>query len=306
MNEIIFTVDDSELGLRLDKFLTRNLPEYSRVQLQEFIKTGAIRVNDSIQKPATKLDAGDVVVVQLPDEEETVVIPQAMPLDILYEDEYLLAIHKPAGLVVHPGYGNQDQTLVNALLARYPHMQDFPEPERAGIVHRLDKDTSGVLLVALTLDATDKLIAQFHDRTVEKTYLALVERHPKTESGRIDAPIGRDPRKRKQMTVIASGKPAVSEYRVKQYFETHALLEVRIETGRTHQIRVHLAFIGCPVVGDKVYGPRKQSIKLSRQFLHAQSIAFQHPITDEAMLIEAPLPEKLGNILKKLEAEADY
>ncbi|MFP4321008.1 MAG: RluA family pseudouridine synthase [Anaerolineales bacterium] len=296
-----FRIADDESGERLDKFLAARLPDLSRGQLQDLIKSGGVLVNSKSGKPALRLAPGDSVQVSLPkDAPETPLQPEDIALDVLHEDDALVVIHKPAGLVVHPAPGNESGTLVNALLARYPDLGADGAPERAGIVHRLDKDTSGVILVARTAAAQAHLMAQFQERTVHKTYWALCERQPRTESGRIDAPIGRDPRQRKRMAVVHSGKPAVTEYHTLDVFEDHTLLAAHPETGRTHQVRVHLAFIGCPVVGDRVYGPRKQRIKLSRLFLHAQAITIRHPARDEALTFEAPLPPKLQNVLQQL------
>ncbi|PJF24344.1 MAG: RluA family pseudouridine synthase, partial [Phototrophicales bacterium] len=221
-------------------------------------------------KAGQKLKGGELIRVQLPDPppDETV-MPETIPLKVLYEDTSLAVIDKPAGLVVHPGAGNRSGTLVNALLARYPQLAEMPyDASRRGIVHRLDKDTSGLLVVALRSTALRQLTAQFQARTVEKVYLALVERVPRTSIGRIEAPIVRDPQRRTRMMVSRDGRPAVSEFTVVETFKSgRALLRVRLLTGRTHQIRVHLAFIECPIVGDRVYGFRKPG--LSRQFLHA-------------------------------------
>jgi 23S rRNA pseudouridine1911/1915/1917 synthase len=266
------------------------------------IKTEAVLVNLAPSKPAYKLEAGDTVRVELPPVlDEVEMIPRALPLAFLYQDEDLAVIHKPAGLVVHPGRGEEDETLAHALLAEF---DDLPmlesDPLRPGIVHRLDKDTSGVIVVALNEASQKHLMEQFKARTIEKHYLALTEAHPPNDKGRIEAPIGRDPNQRKKMTVLREGKEAITEFFVKHYYETHALLDVHLLTGRTHQIRVHLAFIGCPVVGDKVYGYRKQHLPLKRLFLHAYQISFDHPRTGERLTIQAPLPPELQAILDNL------
>jgi 23S rRNA pseudouridine1911/1915/1917 synthase len=218
--------------------------------------------------------------------------PEAISLEILYEDDSLAVINKPAGMVVHPAYGHTSGTLVNAILAQWPQIVTFSEAARAGIVHRLDKETSGVIAIAKTEAALEHLRAQFKARTVQKRYVALVEGMPDTPDGMIDAPIGRDPNQRKRM--------AVTEFHVLEHYADYSLLEVFPKTGRTHQIRVHLAFIGHPVVGDTVYGRRKQGIRLKRHFLHAAAITFVLPDSGVSVTVEAPLPVGLQNILEKL------
>lgn len=299
---LIFHVGPAEAGQRLDKAVTDRLAGLSRNQIQQLIKDGAVRVNNQATKPAYRLEVDDHVHVQPPPPEpDPTPVPQDIPLDVIYADEDIAVINKPAGMVVHPAYGNMEDTLVNALLARWP---DLPVPDddplRAGIVHRLDKNTSGVIVVARHQDSLQHLAAQFKARTISKHYLALTEKHPPNDRGRIEAPIGRDPNRRKRMAVIRDGKPAVTEFYVQDFFQEQALLDVQPITGRTHQIRVHLAFINCPIVGDRVYGYRKQRIKLKRVFLHAYQISLDHPRSDQRMTFEAPLPVGLQNILDKL------
>jgi 23S rRNA pseudouridine1911/1915/1917 synthase len=302
MENLNFQITAEQAGERIDKVLADHLPEMSRVQIQKLIKEGAAFVNGKSAKPALRLDEGDTLEVTVPDLETVSEIqPENLPLEVIYEDAHLAAINKPAGLVVHPGVGNEEGTLVNALLARWPQVGTFGDRERAGIVHRLDKDTSGIILVALTEEAQTGLMAQFQDREVGKIYWGLVEGKPRTETGRIEAPIGRAPQQRKKMAVIKTGKAAVTEFRTLQSFEAHSLLEFKLETGRTHQIRVHAAYISCPIVGDTVYGFRKQKIKLSRLFLHAKAITFTHPITGQVISLETELPQKLQNVLNSLE-----
>ena len=298
---IEFTVDDA--GERLDKLIVAQVDGLSRSQVQALIKSGGVMVDGEIVKPGVKLRGGEMVRVTLPEPETTEIVPEAIPLNIIYEDDFIAVIDKPAGLVVHPGVGNESGTLVNALLAAYPQLADLGDAEeRYGIVHRLDKDTSGVMVIAKTIDALDDLMAQFRMRTVDKTYLALLERTPKTLTGRIDAPIGRDPQQRKRMAVVRDGKSALTEFRVldDHFRDDQALVEFRIMTGRTHQIRVHAAFIGCPVVGDTIYGFRKQRLKLKRNFLHAAKLSFDHPDSGERMTFEVEMPVGLRNILEKL------
>lgn len=296
--DFIFTVDTP--GQRLDKALADHLADLSRTRIQALIKQGLVTVNGEPSKPAYRLEGGEVVAVYLPEPEPSEVLPEAIPLAVLYEDADLIAIDKPAGMVVHPAYGHTSGTLVNAVLYRWPELAQVGDQHRAGIVHRLDKDTSGVIVVAKTPQAHRALAEQFESRAVRKRYLALVEGNPETVTGRVEAPIGRDPRLRKQMAVVRGGREAVTEFRVLEFYADHALLEVFPLTGRTHQIRVHLAFIGHPVVGDTVYGYRKQRIRLKRHFLHAADLTLRSPSTGELLTFSAPLPAGLRNILEKL------
>lgn len=301
MNEHRFCIDEDEITERLDRILAARLYELSRNQIQQLIKDGKVLVNNKPSKPAYRLEANDCIWVELPVQEDPELSAEKMPLDVIFEDDHIAVIDKPAGMVVHPGHGNETGTLVNGLLARWPQIaQVGPAPERAGIVHRLDKDVSGIIVVALTQHAYHDLVAQFHDRLIDKHYLALVERHPPNDKGRIEAPIGRDTRQRKRMAVKRDGKDAVTEFHVREFYGERALLDVHPITGRTHQIRVHLAFIKCPIVGDRIYGYRKQHLKMKRVFLHAYRLSFEHPITGEALSFESPLPASLQNILDKL------
>lgn len=301
LETLTFEVTDEEADQRLDKVLTEKLDDYSRMQVQQLIKNGLVTVNEKERKASFKLELGDTVIAQIPpEEEEGEIEAQNIPLEVLYEDEYIAAINKPAGLVVHPGFGNTEGTMVNALLARWPQVRSVGHPERAGVVHRLDKETSGVILVALTAKAQYNLMRQFEERTIKKIYWTLVDRHPDTSVGRIHAPIGRDPQQRKKMAVIKNGREAITNFRILENYQEHTLVEINLETGRTHQIRVHMTFIGCPVVGDTIYGFRKPSIKIGRMFLHAKSITFRHPIMDKEMAIETELPPELQQVLDKL------
>ncbi len=288
-------------GERLDKALAAHFADLSRVQIQSLIRDRLVTVNDGFVKASYRLENGDAIHVRVPvAEKEQAPQPETIPLVILYEDDNLAVIDKPAGMVVHPAYGHTSGTLVNAVLAHWPQLATIDGPERAGIVHRLDKETSGVILVAKTSAAQDSLRAQFKDRQVEKRYLALIEGLPDTPEGLIDAPIGRDPNQRKRMAVTRDGREAVTEYHVLEHYADHSLVEVFPKTGRTHQIRVHMAFIGHPVVGDTVYGRRKQRIKMKRHFLHAAAITFTLPDKGELITVEAPLPVPLQDVLNKL------
>jgi 23S rRNA pseudouridine1911/1915/1917 synthase len=289
-------------GQRLDQAVAAQLSQLSRAQVQRLIKAGAVTVNGRTSKPSYLVAVGDQIVVRLPEEAETAVLPEPVPLDILYEDEHLLVVDKPAGMVVHPAYGHSSGTLVNALLAHAPQVANVGGLERAGVVHRLDRDTSGLLLVAKDEETRVGLQRQFKRRQIAKSYLALVEGRVTPREGVIEAPVGRDKRQRKRMAVVRSGREATTTYRVIEAFADHTLLEVRPHTGRTHQVRVHLAWLGYPLVGDEVYGLRRQRLLQGRHFLHAWRIAFTHPITGERMSFEAPLPRELDAVLARLRA----
>jgi 23S rRNA pseudouridine1911/1915/1917 synthase len=242
----------------------------------------------------------DRLVVQVPEEKPPQVLPESIPLDIIYEDDDLLVVNKPAGMVVHPAYGHQSGTLVNAVLAHCPETVNVGGADRAGIVHRLDKDTSGVILVAKNPATHKALQRQFKKRQVEKTYLALVEGHPEPREGIIDAPIGRNKRHRKQMAIVRSGRRAQTFYHVTELFDEHSLVKVKPKTGRTHQIRVHMAWLGYPIVGDHIYGYRKQRLLKDRHFLHAHELHLTHPVSGAAISFSAPLPPALNDLLKRL------
>jgi 23S rRNA pseudouridine1911/1915/1917 synthase len=296
--KVAFTVEEG--GERLDRALVALLPELSRAQIKQLIQTGAVMVNERLSKPAYRVEAGDRLMVVLPEEAEPALQAEPIPLRVVYEDGHLLVVDKPAGMVVHPAPGHSSGTLVNALLAYCPEVVDVGGLGRGGIVHRLDKDTSGLILVAKEATAHAALQRQFKRRRVRKTYLALVEERVEPREGIIDAAVGRSQRERKRMAVMRSGRPAVTQYRVVEYVGGHTLLEVRPHTGRTHQIRVHLAWMGYPVVGDRKYGQRQQRLLPERHFLHASELGFQHPITEEGMEFAAPLPEELVEVLSKL------
>ena len=293
--------DEAWDGERLDKALADLMEGLSRSQVQTLIRDGQVAVNGQVQKASFRLQDGDMLTVSVPIDDEVVgALPEDIPLAVLYEDDHVAVIDKPAGMVVHPSFGHASGTLVNAVLARWPRTASETDADRAGIVHRLDKETSGVIVIAKTGDALESLRQQFKDRTIHKKYIALVEGTPSTPEGRIDAPIGRDPNQRKRMAVVRGGREAVTEFHVTQLFANHSLVEVSPHTGRTHQIRVHMAFIGHPVVGDTVYGRRKKTIRMKRHFLHAARITFLSPASDEPILVEAPLPEHLKDVLAKL------
>lgn len=295
---------------RVDQFLAHALPELSRSQVQKLIRQGQVVLTAAatgqaqpVLRPSAGLLPGDVLALHLPEPQPNSLQPEAAPLDIAYEDAHLLVVNKPAGMVVHPAQGHTGGTLVNALLARYPDlaaMADAEAGQRPGIVHRLDRDTSGLIMVARTPAALSHLRRQFKTRRVEKTYLALVFGRPQALHGIIDVPLGRDPRFRQKFAARADGKPARTHYRVQTDYKQFSLLEIGLETGRTHQIRVHLAWLGCPVVGDTVYGRRKNPLELTRQFLHAWRLKFEHPVTGQLLELEAPLDTDLQRVLERL------
>jgi 23S rRNA pseudouridine1911/1915/1917 synthase len=290
-------------GQRLDKLIAARLEGFSRTQIQTLIKDGLVMVDGNPAKPGIKLKGGEQVCVTLPQTADAIIQPENLPLNVVYEDDDLAVIDKAAGMVVHPAVGNESGTLVNAMIARWPQIAEIEDPDgRMGIVHRLDKGTSGLILVAKNMDALENLMGQFQDRTVEKTYIALLERTPRTATGHIDAPIARDPKQRKRLAVVRSGKSAITDFSVidDDFQRGQALVTVRPQTGRTHQIRVHMAFIGCPVVGDTVYGFRKQRVRLKRLFLHAAALSFDHPATGERLHFESDLPPGLQNVMTKL------
>jgi len=301
---LILTADTPKQ--RLDKFVLEHVEGLSRTQIQALIREGQITVNGKVEKTGFKFKGGETVHVTIPVVEETTLEPEDIALDIIYEDDDLAVINKSAGMVVHPGIGHETGTLVNAILGRYPELADMIDDDdtqdRLGIVHRLDKGTSGLIVVARNKSTLLHLMNQFQERTVDKTYLALLENAPKSSTGRVEAPISRDPRQRKRMWVHRDGKPAVTEFTIidDEYQDGRTMVKLKLLTGRTHQIRVHMAFIGSPVVGDAIYGRRKQRLKLKRQFLHAAELAFDHPTTGERMEFTSPLPSQLQNILDKL------
>jgi len=293
-----------EAGERLDLVLHQRFPQFSRARLQEWIKRGRVRVNGVSRRASYLVRVGEAVEVEPAGPAPLHAAPEQIPLTVLYEDQDVIAIDKPAGMVVHAGAGVHSGTLVNALLHRFGSLSRTAGELRPGIVHRLDRYTSGVLLVAKNDAAHQRLAEQFASRRVEKTYLALVHGSVKQDRARIEKPIARDPRRRVRMTTrVARGRAAWSEYRVLRRFERFTLLEVRIGTGRTHQIRVHLASIGHPVVGDRLYGaPAKiaRQPTLARYFLHAHRIKFAQPSTSQPVTIESPLAPELEAWLKHL------
>ncbi len=288
---------------RLDKFLTACLPEFSRARLQGLIESGCAEVNGRpAKKGGVRLEGGEQIRLRIPPAQPVGLIAEQIPLEVIFENTDLLVVNKPAGMVVHPAAGHASGTLVNAVLGHDPEIEGIGGEERPGVVHRLDKDTSGLIVLAKNERAQRWLVEQFKERHVEKTYLALVDGSPPTPTGRVEAPIGRDAHDRKKMAVVRleKGREAVSEYHTLEKFSHHTLLEFHPLTGRTHQIRVHCAFLGCPVAADIVYGQRKPSLDLDRHFLHAWRLKITLPGEDTPRTFEAPLPAALSAALEDL------
>ncbi len=303
MERLVTLQYNNETPERLDRFLSSQLPEFSRTRLQGLITEGFVRVNGlAVTKNGHKLLAGDRIEVRIPPAAPTTLIPEPIPLDVLFENSDVVVINKSAGMVVHPAAGHDRGTLVHALLGHLPDLEGIGGEERPGIVHRLDKETSGLMIVARNERAHRYLQDQFRLRRVEKTYLALVDGRPPTPGGRIEAPIGRDPIQRKRMAILPPGKgrEAISEYHTLETFPAHTLLEVHPLTGRTHQIRLHMAFLGCPIVGDTVYGRKKPTLPISRHFLHAFRLKIILPGETSPRTFEAPLPDELLFLLNGL------
>ena len=302
MNQMIDIVAGPEdAGERIDAFLRRKT-ELSRSRVSELILGGALSVNGKEQlKPSLKVEAGQRICLSVPDTQTVDIVPQDIPLDILYQDRDIVVINKPCGMVVHPAAGNEDGTLVNALMYHIRDLSGIGGEMRPGIVHRLDKDTSGLILIAKNDKAHTVMSEQFKSRTMEKHYRAVAYGGFSEDSGLIDAPIARHPVDRKKMAVVADGKPSQTEWHVMERFRGATLLDVHLLTGRTHQIRVHMQSIGHPLLGDKIYAPNiKTSVHVPRLMLHAYSLAFAHPITGERMELTAPLPQQFTTVLDKL------
>ena len=290
-------------GSRLDHLLVERVPGHSRNRLQTLIRQGRVTVNGVVvTKSGFRLEGGECVEILIPAPAPASVTPEAIPLDIVYEDRDVIIVNKPAGMVVHPSPGHEHGTLVNAALAHAPDIKGVGGELRPGVVHRLDKDTSGLVLMAKHDRALQAIQRQFQDRQVVKVYLGLVDGKPPTPNGRVEAAIGRDRQHRKRMEIVpdAKGRLAQTGYRTLETFPEHSLLELRPETGRTHQIRVHMSFLGCPIVGDRVYGRRRPTLAVSRHFLHALKLTLHLPHSPEAQTFEAPLPADLGEILVQL------
>lgn len=297
-----YTVTSEESGIRIDKYLTDKLPELTRSFLQKLIKDELVAVNDKIQKANYKLRADDIVTVQIPRPQETEILPEDIPLDIIYEDSDVLIVNKPKGMVVHPAAGHATGTLVNAIMYHCKDSLSGINGEiRPGIVHRIDMDTTGSLIVCKNDTAHVNIAEQIKVHSVTRRYRGIVNGVVKNDEGIIDAPIGRHPLDRKKMSIhCKNGKPAVTHYKVLERFKQQTYMEFELETGRTHQIRVHMSSIGHPLMGDTLYGNGKNLNKLQGQVLHAMTIGFVHPTSNEYVEFTAPLPEYFEKLLTKL------
>jgi 23S rRNA pseudouridine1911/1915/1917 synthase len=299
MDNQIEVIVKEEKG-RIDKVLNERLTDYSRSQIQQWIKEQYVSIDGKVIKANYKVSAGDHVLIEIPVPETLDLVPENMNLEIVYEDEDVVVVNKPQGMVVHPSAGHPNGTLVNGLLYQIKNLSTINDVVRPGIVHRIDKDTSGLLMVAKNDRAHESLAQQLKDKTSLRKYVALVHGEIPHEKGRIEAPIGRSKVNRKMQAVIEGGKSAVTHFEVLKRFEGYTLIELQLETGRTHQIRVHMNYIGYPVAGDPLYGPKK-TLKGNGQFLHAKLLGFEHPTTGENIVFEAPLPEIFKKTLKQLQ-----
>lgn len=300
METIEKIVTTTDAGLRLDKYLATVLPDLTRTRIQQFIVEGYVLVNSKKEKNSYKVQAEDLIEVELPEDKDMEILPEDIPLDIVYEDHDVIVVNKPSGMIVHPSVGITGGTLVNALLYHCDDLSGINGVIRPGIVHRIDKETSGLLMVAKNDKAHQHLSEQLKEHSVERKYIALVHGTINHEFGTIDAPIGRDPKNRQKMMVTDhNSKKARTNFRVIERFKEYTLIECRLETGRTHQIRVHMAFIGHPVYGDPKYGYRRDDHSYG-QYLHAKTLGFIHPTTGELLTFDSPLPKPFVDILEEL------
>lgn len=302
MNVLSFTVASDTVSVRIDRYLTEQCPELSRSYIQKLLKDQKVKADHKTVKANYKVQPGQEIVVEIPDAEPLDIQPEDIPLDILYEDPYLLVVNKPKGMVVHPAAGHTGGTLVNAVMAHCgENLSGINGVLRPGIVHRIDKDTTGALLVCKTDEVHRGLAEQLKEHSIKRRYRAIVRGNLKEDTGTIEGPIGRHPTDRKKMAInYKNGKDAVTHYKVLERFGQYTYVECRLETGRTHQIRVHMSSIGHPLLGDTVYGSGKDPFHLEGQTLHAMILGFIHPITGEYMEFSAPLPEYFLKLLEKL------
>lgn len=301
MNIKEINVSAEEKGKRLDKLLAEKIRGFSRSYIQKLIDDGMVEVNGKEEKSSYKVKGEDLIILRVPEAREPEIKPKPMNLDIVYEDKDIILVNKPPGLVVHPVPGNWDNTLVNGLLAYTNELSGINGVKRPGIVHRLDKDTSGILLVAKNNKSHHSLVEQFKSRKVKKIYRTIVKGKLPYEQGKIDAPIGRNPNHRKKMAVTSdNSKKAITLFKVIEFYKDYTYLEIELKTGRTHQIRVHLSYLGYPILGDGKYGRKNNSIGVTRQLLHAYKIGFFHPTKDEWQEYAAPIPDDFLNILSKI------
>ncbi|GKV64260.1 MULTISPECIES: RluA family pseudouridine synthase [Sporosarcina] len=299
MERFEFEITEELAGSRIDKAIATLQPDWSRTQIQQWLKEEHIQVNGSFVKSNYKVKAEDTIAIEQPDPEVYDIEAENLDLEIVYEDRDVLVVNKPVGMVVHPSPGHLSGTLVNGLMYQCTDLSGINGVMRPGIVHRIDKDTSGLLMVAKNDKAHVSLVNQLVEKSVNRVYTALVHGHIPHDNGTIDAPIGRDPRDRQRMAVVDNGKNAVTHFKVLERFGEYTLVECRLETGRTHQIRVHMKYIGYPLVGDPKYGQRK-TIDFGGQVLHAGTVGFVHPVTEEYLEFTAPLPENYQNLLNDL------
>ncbi len=302
MDRLEFIAGEDENAERIDRYLAERCPDFSRSYLQKLLKEQAVSVNGKAVKANYKVQSRDRIILEIPEAEKADILPEDIPLDILYEDDYLLVVNKPKGMVVHPSAGHMEGTLVNAVMAHCgDHLSGINGVLRPGIVHRIDKDTTGALLVCKDDAVHRDLAEQLKEHSIKRRYRAVVWGNLKEDQGTVEGPIGRHPIDRKKMAVnYKNGKDAVTHYQVLERFGQNTYIECRLETGRTHQIRVHMASIGHPLLGDSVYGPSKNPWKLQGQTLHAMVLGFRHPVTGEYMEFTAPLPEYFSELLDKL------
>jgi 23S rRNA pseudouridine1911/1915/1917 synthase len=304
MEFFAFGTEQEDVGCRIDVFIAENMESLSRSGVQRLIEEGHVRLNGGAVKANYKLRAKDIIDIEVPEVKAVEILPEDIPLDILYEDEDVIVVNKPQGMVVHPAPGHTTGTLVNALMHHFGDaLSGINGEKRPGIVHRIDKDTSGVLMIAKNDAAHQSLAQQLAEHSITRKYNAIVFNGFQEDEGTVDQPIGRNPLDRKKMAVTQKhSRRAVTHYRVLERMGNFTLIEAQLETGRTHQIRVHLTFIGHPLLGDGVYGPKKQPFHLDGQALHARVLGFMHPTTGKYMEFEAPLPGNFENLIKRLKA----
>lgn len=295
----LFKVEQEDANIRLDKFLSKELEDISRTQIQDIIKRGKVLVNEKASKASTIIFENDIIQIEIPDPVEVEILAEDIPLDIYYEDKDVIVVNKESGMVVHPAVGNYSGTMVNALMYHCKDLSGIGGVIRAGIVHRIDKETSGLLVSCKSDLAHKSLSEQFLNKTVKRKYYAVCHGEINHNFGKIEAPIGRDPQNRQKMAVVEGGKHAVTHFKVLERFNGFTLLELQLETGRTHQIRVHMSYIGFPVCGDPLYGPKKV-IGKNGQYLHAKTLGFIHPRTGEELEFDSPLPDFFEEFLEEL------
>lgn len=304
MEKINIIVEEANEGARIDTFIRDQHEELSRSRIQQLLDDGCILVNDEVKKNKYKVKSGDEIVVEIPDVKELEAIPQDLNLDVLYEDDDIIVINKPKGMVVHPGAGNPNGTLVNGLLYHCKDLSGINGVLRPGIVHRIDKDTTGCIVACKNDKAHEAISKQLSNKTCARDYIAIVHGVLPHESGTIDAPIGRDPKDRQKMIVTdKNARDAVTHFKVEERFKEHTLVSFKLETGRTHQIRVHMQYIGYPIVGDPKYSLRNTRKDTEGQVLHAMALTLVHPTTKETMTFHAPLPEYFENLIEELRSE---